>query len=96
MTWDTGGFWEKVRNVRTQHANTPTLAAHAAPAALQGREDKSQTFPDSLNYFWSDQTQLTGWIAQLGMDIRHKPGSFPKEQSKMRSVFNHQRGIASG
>jgi hypothetical protein len=28
------------------------------------------------------------------MVIRHKPASFPEEQSKMRSAFISQRGIA--
>jgi hypothetical protein len=41
-------------------------------------------------------TQLTGWIAQLRMDIRHKSSSFPDEQSKMRPAFNRLRGVALG
>jgi hypothetical protein len=30
------------------------------------------------------------------MVIRHKPASFPDEQSKMRYAFNRLRGIALG
>jgi len=79
-----------------QLANALTLAARAAPAAPQAPEDRGQKFPDSPDFSGSDRTQLRGWIAQLRMVIRHKPASFPDEQSKMRYAFNRLRGVALG
>jgi len=94
MTRDARQSGEEVRGLKTQLANALTLAARAAPAAPQ--EDRGQKFPDSPEFSGSDRTQLRGWIAQLRMVIRHKPVSFPNEQSKMRYAFNRLRGIALG
>jgi len=96
MTRDARQCGEEVRGLRTQLANALTLAARAAPAAPQAPEDRGQKFPDSPDFSGSDRTQLRGWIAQLRMVIRHKPASFPDEQSKMRYAFNRLRGIALG
>jgi len=96
MTRDARQSGEEVRGLRTQLANALTLAARAAPAAPQAPEDRGQKFPDSPDFSGSDRTQLRGWIAQLRMVIRHKPASFPDEQSKMRYAFNRLRGIALG
>jgi len=87
---------EEVRGLRTQLANALMLAARAAPAAPQTSEDRGQKFPDSPDFSGTDRTQLRGWIAQLQMVIRHKPASFPDEQSKMRYAFNRLRGVALG
>jgi len=87
---------EEVRGLTTQLANALMFAARAAPAAPQAPEDRGQKFPDSLDFSGSDRSQLRGWIAQLRMVIRHKPGSFPDEQSKMRYAFNRLRGVALG
>jgi hypothetical protein len=96
MTRDPRQSGEEVRGLRTQLANTLTLAARAAPAAPQAPEDTGQKFPDSPDISGLDRTQLRGWIAQLQMVIRHKPASFPDKQSKMRYAFNRLRGIALG
>jgi len=96
MTRDARQSGEEVRGLRTQLANALMLAARAAPAAPQAPEDRGQKFPDSPDFSGSDRTQLRGWIAQLRMVIRHKPASFPEEQSKMRYAFNRLRGIALG
>jgi len=96
MTRDARQSGEEVRCLRTQLANALTLAARVAPAAPQAPEDRGQKFPDSPDFSGSDQTQLRGWIAQLRMLIRHKPASFPDEQSKMRYAFNRLRGVALG
>jgi len=96
MTQDAQQSGEEVRGFRTQLANALTLAARVAPAPPQAQEDRGQKFPNSPDFSGSDQTQLRGWIAQLRMVIRHKPASFPDEQSKMRYAFNCLRGIALG
>jgi hypothetical protein len=96
MTRDARQSGEEVQGLRTQLANALTLAARAAPAAPQAPEDRGQKFPDSPDFSWSDRTQLRGWMAQLRMVIRHKPASFPDEQSKMRYAFNRLRGVAFG
>jgi hypothetical protein len=96
MTQDTQQSGEEVRGLRTQLVNAWTLAARAAPAALQAQEDRGQKFPDCPDFTGSDRTQLTGWIAQLRMVIRHKPAYFPDEQSKMRQAFNRLRVVALG
>ena len=96
MTRDTRQSGEEVRGLRTQLANALMLAARAAPAAPQAPEDRGQKFPDSPDLSRSDRTQLRGWIPQLRMVIRHKPASFPDEQSKMWYAFNRLRGIALG
>jgi hypothetical protein len=96
MTQDARQSGEEVRRLRTQLANALTLSARAAPAAPQAPEDRGQKFPDSPDFSGSERTQLRGWIAQLRMVIRHKPASFPDEQSKMRYAFNRLRGIALG
>jgi len=96
MTQDARQSGEEVRDLRTQLANALMLAVRAAPAAPQAPEDKGQKFPDSPDFSGSDRTQLRGWIAQLRMVIRHKPASFPDEQSKMRYAFNRLRGVALG
>jgi len=96
MTRDARQSGEEVRGLRTQLANALMLAARAAPTAPQAPEDRGQKFPDSPDFSWLDRTQLRGWIAQLRMVIRHKPASFPDEQSKMRYAFNRLRGVALG
>jgi len=96
MTRDAQQSGEEVRGLRTQLATALMLAARAAPAAPQASEDRGQKFPDSPDFSGTDRTQLRGWIAQLRMDIRHKPASFPDEQSKMRYEFNRLRGVALG
>jgi len=96
MTRDARQSGEEVRGLRTQLANALMLAARTAPAAPQAPEDRGQKFPDSPDFSGTDRTQLRGWIAQLRMVIRHKPASFPDEQSKMRYAFNRLRGIALG
>jgi len=74
--------------------NTLCLAARAAPTPPQQPENRGKKFPDSVDLSGSDRTQLRAWIAQLQMVIRHKPGSFPDTQSKMRYAFNRLRGVA--
>jgi len=96
MTQDARQSGEEVRGLRTQLANALTLAARAAPAVPQAPEDRGQKFPDSPDISGSNRTQLRGWIAQLWIVIRHKPASFPDEQSKMRYAFNRLRGVALG
>jgi len=96
MTRDARQSGEEVRGLRMQLANALTLAARATPAAPQAPENRGQKFPDSPDFSGSDRTQLRGWIAQLRMVIRHKPASFPDEQSKMRYAFNRLRGVALG
>jgi hypothetical protein len=96
MTRDAREASEESRNLRTQLANALSLAVRAAPPAPHQPEDRGQKFPDSPDFSGSDRTQLRGWIAQLRMVIRHKPASFPDEQSKMRYAFNRLRGIALG
>jgi len=96
MTRDARQSGEEVHGLRTQLANALTLAAREAPTAPQAPEDRGQKFPDSPDFSGTDRTQLRGWIAQLRMDIRHKPASFPDEQSKMRYAFNRLRGVALG
>ena len=89
MTQDARQSGEEVHGLRTQLANALMLAARAAPAAPHALEDRGQKFPDSPDFSGSDRTQLRGWIAQLRMVIRHKPASFPDEQSKMRISKTH-------
>jgi len=96
MTWDIQQSGEEARSLRTQLANALMLAARVAPAAPQAPEDRGQKIPNSPDFSVSDRTQLRGWIAQLRMVVRHKPASFPDEQSKMRYAFNCLRGIALG
>jgi hypothetical protein len=96
MTRDAREASEESRNLRTQLANALSLAVRAAPPAPHQPEDRGQKFPDSPDFSGSDRTQLRGWIAQLRMVIRHKPASFPDEQSKMRYAFNRLRGVALG
>jgi hypothetical protein len=96
MTRDAHQSGEEVRGLRTQLVNALTLAARVVPAAPQAPEDRGQNCPDSLDFSRSDQTQLRGWIAQLRIVIRHKPASFPDEQSKMRYAFNRLRAIVLG
>jgi len=94
MTRDARQFGEEARSLRTQLVNALMLAARTAPAAPQAPEDRGQKFPDSPDFSGSDRAQLRGWIAQLRMVIRHKPASFPDEQSKMRYAFNRLRRVA--
>jgi hypothetical protein len=94
MTQDAQQSGEEIRSVRTQLANASTLAARAAQAAPQALEDKGQKFPDSPDCSGSDRTQLRDWIAQIQMVIRHKPASFPDEQSKLQYPFHCVRGVA--
>jgi len=94
MTRDARQSGEEVRGLRMQLANALTLAARAVPAAPQAPEERGQKFPDSPDFSGSDRTLLRGWSAQLRMVIRHKPASFPDEQSKMRYAFNRLRGVA--
>jgi len=96
MTRDAREASEEGRNLRTQLANALSLAVPVAPPARHQPEDRGQKFPDSPDFSGSDRTQLRGWIAQLRMVIRHKPASFPDEQSKMRYAFNRLRGVALG
>jgi len=96
MTRDARQSGKEVRGLRTQLANALTLATRMAPAGPQTPKDRRQKFPDSPDFSESDRTQLRGWIAQLRMVIRHKPTSFPDEQSKMRYAFNCLRGVALG
>jgi len=96
MTGDARQSGEEARSFRTQLANALMLAARAGLAVPQALEDRGQKFPDSLDFSGSDRTLLRGWIAQLRMVIRHKPGSVPDEQSKMRFAFNRLRGLALG
>jgi hypothetical protein len=72
------------RNVRTQLANALSLAARVAPTVPQQQEDRGQKFPDSPDFSGSDRTQVSRWIAQLRMVIRHTPSRFPDQQAKMR------------
>jgi len=96
ITQDAQQSGEEARSLRMQVANALMLAARTAPAAPQAPEDRGQKFPDSQDFSGSDRTQLGGWIAQLRMVIRHKPASFPDEQSKMRYTCNCLRGVALG
>jgi len=96
MTQDTRQSGEEVRALRTQSANALSLAAQVAPIPPQQPEDRGQKFPDCPDFSESDRALLRGWIAQLQMVIRHKPATFPDEQSKMRYAFNHLRGVALG
>jgi hypothetical protein len=50
MTGDAWQSGEEVRSVTTQLANALTLAARAAPAALQAPEDIGQKFRDSPDF----------------------------------------------
>jgi len=94
MTRDAREANAEAVSLRTQLANALSLAAWAAPTPPQGQEDRGQKFPNSPDFSGSDRTQLRGWIAQLRMIIRHKPNSFPDEQSKMRYAFNCLSGLA--
>jgi hypothetical protein len=94
MTRDAREASEESRNLRTPLANALSLAARTAPTAPQQLEDRGQKFPDSPDFSGSDRTQLTGWNAQLRMVIRHKPSTFPNEQSKMRYALNRLSGLA--
>jgi hypothetical protein len=96
MTRNARQSGEEVCGLRLQLANALTIAARATPAAPQVPEDRGKKFPDSLDFSGFDRTQLTGWMAQPRMVIRHKPTSFPDEQLKMRYAFNHFRGVALG
>jgi cell division septum initiation protein DivIVA len=69
MTQDAGQSGEEVRSLRTQFANALTLAAKAAPAALQAPDDRGPNFPDSPEFPLSDRTKPRGWIAKLRMVI---------------------------
>jgi hypothetical protein len=94
MTRDAHKSSAESRNLRTQLANTLSLAAWAAPPAPHQQGNRGQKFPDSPDFSGLDRTQLRGWIAQLRIMIRHKPSSFPDEQSKMRYAFNCLSGVA--
>jgi hypothetical protein len=94
MTGDAREANAEAVSLRTQLANALSLAIWAAPAPPQGQEDRGEKFPDSPDFSGSDRTQLRGWIAQLRMIIRHKPNSFPDEQSKMRYSCNRLSGLA--
>jgi len=94
MTWDAREASEEIRSLTTQLPNELTLAARVAPPAPQQFEDRGQKFADSPDFSGSDRTQLRGWIAPLPMIVRHKPSSFPDEQSKMRYGFNCQSRLA--
>ena len=96
MTQNVQQSGEEAHSLRTQLANTLTLAARAAPTSPQAPEDRGQKFPDSLDVSGLDWTQLRGWIAQLWMVIQHKPASFPNKQSKMRYAFKHLTGVTLG
>jgi len=76
-----------------QLANALSLAASAAPPAPHGFEEQGQKFPDSPDFSGLDRTELRSLIAQLRTVIRHKPSSFPDEQSKMRYAFNRLSGV---
>jgi hypothetical protein len=75
-------------SLRTQLANVLFLASRVALIPPQGQQERGQKFPDSPDFSRLDRSLFRGWIAQLGMVIRHKPTSFPDEQSKMRYAFN--------
>jgi hypothetical protein len=94
MTQNAQQSGKETHKLRMQLANALTNAARASPAACQAAEDRGQKFPDSLDFSGLDRTQLSGWIAQLWMVIRHKPASFPDTQSKMRYTFNCLMGVA--
>jgi len=94
MTWDAREGNAEAVSLRTQLANALSLALWAGPIPPQGQEDRGQKFPDSPDFSGSDRTQLRGWIAQLWMIIRHKPNSFPDEQSKITYAFNRVSGLA--
>lgn len=79
--------------LRQRLANVLTLAVWATPTASQEAKDKEQKSADSSDCSWSDQTQLIGWIIQLGTIIRHEPGSFPVQYSNMQYPFNHLRVV---
>jgi hypothetical protein len=80
-------------SLRTQLANVLSLASRVAPTPPQEQEERGQKFPDSPDFSSSDRSLLRGWITQLRMVIRHKPSSFPDEQSKMRYAFNRLSGL---
>lgn len=82
--------------VQPELAEALTLAARAAPATVQGQEDKGQKYPNSVDVSGSDQTQLRGCIAQLQMVIQHKPGNFSKQQLKIRYALNCLGDLALG
>jgi len=96
MTRDARQPGEEVRALMTQLANALSLAVRVAPTPPQEPEERGPKCPDSQDCSGSDRAQLRGWIAQTRMVIRHKPASFPDEQSKMQYTFNHLRGIALG
>jgi len=73
---------------RTQLANALSFAVLAAPKPSQRQKDRGHKFLVSPEFSRSDRTQLRGWTAQVRMIIRHKPNSFPNDQSKMRYAFN--------
>jgi len=77
-------------------ANAMTFIARAAPAASPAPEDRGEKLPNSLDFSGSDATELGGWIGHLRMGIRHKPASFPDEQSKRRYAFNRLGVITLG
>jgi hypothetical protein len=81
-------------SLRTQLASVLSLASWVVPIPPQGQEERGQKFPDSPDFSGSDRSLLRGSIARLRMVIRHKPSSFPDEQSKMRYAFNRLSGIA--
>ena len=94
MTWDAREANAEAVSWRMQLGNALSLAARAAPTPPQGQQDRGQKFPDSPDISGSDRTQLTGWIAQLRMVIRHTPSMFPNEQANMRYAFNRLSGLA--
>jgi len=96
MTQDARQSGEDVRAVRTQLANVLSLVAWVAPTPPQHPEDRGQKFSDSPDFARLDRALLRGCIAQLRMVIRHKPSSFPDEQSKMRYASNRLRGVTLG
>lgn len=87
MTRDAQQSGEEVPSLRIQLANGHMSAARAAPAACQVPEDGDQKFHHSPVISGSDQSQFRRWIAQLRLVIRHKPASFPNEESKMPYAF---------
>jgi hypothetical protein len=96
MAQDARQSGEEARSIKTQLANALMLEARMVPTVPQAPEDKGRTFPDSPDFSRSDRTQLSGWITQLRIVVRHKPASFRDKQSKMRYAYHHLRGVALG
>jgi hypothetical protein len=94
MTRDAQDVSIENASLRTQLANGLSLASRVAPTPPQGQEERGQKFPDPPDFSGSDRSLLRGWTAQIRMVIRHKPSSFPNEQSKMKYAFNWLRGLS--